>query len=27
MGYRNDGMLAEAIVESEVRRGVNTRAA
>ena len=27
MGYRNDGMLAEAIVESGVRRGVNTRAA
>jgi len=27
MGYRNDDMLAEAIVESEVRRRVNTRAA
>ncbi len=27
MGYRNDGVLAEAIVESEVRRGVGTRAA
>ncbi len=27
MGYRNDGVLAEAIEESGVRRGVNTRAA
>ena len=27
MGYRNDDMLAEAIVESEVRHRVNTRAA
>jgi hypothetical protein len=27
MGYRNDDMLAEAIEQSEVRRGVSTRAA
>jgi hypothetical protein len=27
MGYRNDDILAEAIVESGVRRRVNTRAA
>jgi methylenetetrahydrofolate reductase (NADH) len=27
MGYRNDDMLAEAIVESGIRRGVSTRAA
>jgi hypothetical protein len=27
MGYRNDDMLAEAIAESGIRRGVSTRAA
>jgi 5,10-methylenetetrahydrofolate reductase len=27
MGYRNDAILAEAISESEIRCGVNTRAA
>ena len=27
MGYRNDDMLAEAIVQSGIRRGVRTRAA